>query len=93
MEPQVVEYKTYIEALKLVSRPNFSVDVQYHNTNDKPAYAVVDSKETSFWFEAFDSRASAIEFCANMNWNINNLCTDVSQVIQDLTSGLTDEEE
>jgi len=60
----------YDAAIRLVSKPDLKVDIDYNNENGEWVHAIRVVGNYDFWLDAKKTLEQSEKLCAEMNWEI-----------------------
>ena len=74
--------ETYIEAIKIISKPDFSVHIDHNKDIGELLWAIVADNTDDFSLYAFSTKEEAVAFCEECNWKITSVSPDRTSYYQ-----------
>jgi hypothetical protein len=75
--------ETYIEAIKIISKPDFSVSIDHNKDIGELLWTIIADNTDEFSFVAFPTKEEALAFCEECGWKITSVSQDRTHYYQE----------
>jgi len=82
METEMLD-ETYIEAIKIISKPDFSVSIDHNKDIGELLWTIIADNTDAFWIHAFPTKEEALAFCEECGWKITSVSQDRTHYYQE----------
>lgn len=80
--------ETYIEAIKIISKPDFSVHIDHNKDIGELLWVIVADNSDDFSLHAFSTQEEAVAFCEECDWKITSVSQDRTNYYQEWFFGV-----
>jgi hypothetical protein len=75
--------ETYIEAIKIISKPDFSVSIDHNKDIGELLWTIIADNTDEFSLVAFPTKEEALAFCEECGWKITSVSQDRTHYYQE----------